>query len=90
MERDRPSYRPGLTGCKEADKARCGPVVLPGVFRDLVFPGGMIGTIRIGVDSSCDVFSSAPSIVSQIRWCSEGTEKCPQPFQVAEEVAFFG
>ena len=42
----------------------------------------MFGTIRIGVDSSCDVFSSAPSIVSQIRWCSEGTEKVPESLEL--------
>ena len=40
--------------CKEADKARCGPVVLL-VVRALVFSMVIVGIIRIGRDSSCNV-----------------------------------
>ena len=49
LEQDSKKWKDGITqlqatGCKEADKARYGPVVLPGVFRDLV----SLGVTRLG------------------------------------------
>ena len=59
-------------GSKEAGKAKCGPVVLPGVFGGQFYPGVTIGIVGIGGASSCEVFGCTINCLP-IRQCSQNS-----------------